>query len=301
MSGTAERRAARQRSTTGTATGAGSARPAGGGGSRGPRPSDPERPADRRALDPDRLAELEEERDHLLSSLRDLEAEHDAGDLDDHDYAELREGYTSRAAAVLRAIEQREAGLAAARGSGRSSRGRTAGIVLGVIVFAVLAGVLMASAAGRRTGSDSVTGDIRQTCRQGLLEAQELLNAAPVEALKKYDEVLDACPGNAEALTYKGWLFHLTSKSAEDPAQAEQLTAFALQNLDDAVVADPDFADARIFRAVVLRDLGRIADARADFAQVDPDSVPPFMTPLLQSLETSLEGPATTGTTGTTS
>ena len=40
-------------------------------------------------LDPDRLAELEEQRDHLLASLRDLEREHDAGDLDDHDYGEL--------------------------------------------------------------------------------------------------------------------------------------------------------------------------------------------------------------------
>ena len=37
-------------------------------------------------LDPDELALLEEERDHLLASIDDLEREHDAGDLDDEDY-----------------------------------------------------------------------------------------------------------------------------------------------------------------------------------------------------------------------
>jgi hypothetical protein len=47
---------------------------------------------------------LEEERDFLLRSLRDLEAEHDAGDIDDTDYATLKDDYTARAAAVLREL-----------------------------------------------------------------------------------------------------------------------------------------------------------------------------------------------------
>jgi hypothetical protein len=52
------------------------------------------------------LASLEDERDFLLSSLRDLEAEHDAGDIDDVDYETLRDDYTVRTAEVLRAIER---------------------------------------------------------------------------------------------------------------------------------------------------------------------------------------------------
>lgn len=51
------------------------------------------------------LDELNEQRDFLLCSLEDLEAERDAGDLDDADYQALRDSYTARAAAVLRAIE----------------------------------------------------------------------------------------------------------------------------------------------------------------------------------------------------
>ncbi len=52
------------------------------------------------------LAALEDERDFLLSSLRDLDAEHDAGDIDDVDYETLRDDYTVRTAEVLRAIER---------------------------------------------------------------------------------------------------------------------------------------------------------------------------------------------------
>jgi hypothetical protein len=52
------------------------------------------------------LSVLTEERDFLLSSLRDLDAEHDAGDIDDVDYQTLRDDYTARTAQVLRAMER---------------------------------------------------------------------------------------------------------------------------------------------------------------------------------------------------
>jgi hypothetical protein len=57
------------------------------------------------AVDAD-LAALGEERDFLLRSLRDLEAEHDAQDIDDVDYETLRDDYTARTALVLRALER---------------------------------------------------------------------------------------------------------------------------------------------------------------------------------------------------
>ena len=63
-------------------------------------------------MNPDRLAALEEERRFLLRSLADLEREHDAGDVDEDDYRELRDGYTARAAATLRSIESGRAALA---------------------------------------------------------------------------------------------------------------------------------------------------------------------------------------------
>ena len=66
-------------------------------------------------MDIEQRAALEEQRDFLLRSLEDLEREHAAGDVDEHDYR--RCGTTTRraAAAVLRA-------LAAGQRSGGSSR-----------------------------------------------------------------------------------------------------------------------------------------------------------------------------------
>ena len=64
-------------------------------------------------MDPDRLAELEEERRFLLGSIRDLEKEHEAGDVDEADFTALRDGYVARAAAVLREIEDGRSALPA--------------------------------------------------------------------------------------------------------------------------------------------------------------------------------------------
>ena len=61
------------------------------------------------SMNPDRLAELEEERQFLLRSLTDLEREFHAGDVDQHDYDVLRDGYTARAANVLRSIDDGKA------------------------------------------------------------------------------------------------------------------------------------------------------------------------------------------------
>ena len=54
------------------------------------------------------MSALHDERDFLLRSLDDLEAERAAGAIDDETYATLHADYTARAAAVLRAIERGE-------------------------------------------------------------------------------------------------------------------------------------------------------------------------------------------------
>ena len=87
-------------------------------------------------MNPDRLAELEEERRFLLRSLRDLEAEHDVGDVDDHDYETLRDGYTKRAATVLRSIDEGRAALPAAPARRWWRRLAVVGVVVAVGVAA---------------------------------------------------------------------------------------------------------------------------------------------------------------------
>jgi len=249
------------------------------------------RPASRRRpLDPDELAELEEERDHLARSLRDLDAELAAGDLSPEDHAALRDDYVVRTAAVLRAIEDRQALI---RGQRAQRPGRPRRVLVGaaVAVFAVGAGLLVARLAGTRTSGDSLTGDIRASTRQELAGCLELASASMrpaaaaagasgaaasdqlLDAVKCYSEVLTRSPGNAEALTYRGWLLVRTGNT--------QLQAQAASDLDAAVASDPTYPDARAFRAIVFYRLGQLDAARADLAVLDTLDTPPIIDSLL--------------------
>jgi len=102
------------------------------------RPARPDRPG----ADTDTLAELEEERAFLLRSLADLEAEHDAGDLDDADYQALKDGYTTRAASVLRALD---AGRAPGTLAPPRRWSRTLAVSAAVVALAVGLGFLVAA------------------------------------------------------------------------------------------------------------------------------------------------------------
>jgi tetratricopeptide (TPR) repeat protein len=202
----------------------------------------------RRGVDADELARLEEERDFLLGSLRDLELEREAGDIDEVDYVRLRDDYTTRAAAALRAIEQHATSQAVTVDDGRFRRKpRIAALVgAGVLTVAVLAGVLVARSAGERVANRPLTGAVPPTVAlDDLTRARQLFSERNyLGALKLYDIVLKREPNNVEALTYRGWLLF--------QASAAEFTDRALQSLDRAVAADPRFPDAHFFRGWVL-------------------------------------------------
>lgn len=240
---------------------------------------------------------LVEERDFLLGSLRDLEVEHDAGDVDDDDYRSLKDDYTARAAEVLRLLDRPAGrdGRAGRTSPPSRSRARLVAIAAGVVLGAVLAGVLVAQAAGRRTGADSVSGDANQSSRDLLQKAHDLdASGELLEAVKAYDAVLQQQPANAEALTYKGWMLYRASKSGQaDAATLAELRSRAQASFDEAVKADPGYGDVRIFRAVVLRDAGRPVEALAELDRVPPGQIPPFMQPLVDQLRGSAQTAAT--------
>ena len=182
----------------------------------------------RRQLDPDALAALEEERDFLLHSLSDLEREHDAGDVDDTDYAELKDDYTARAAGVLRAIDDRRA-LAASTGSARSW-GRTAGVLSIVAVLALGVGWFVFRDAGTRAPGQGLSGDARQDSANLILQAQTSTGQAQgalqegdaqkaldffEQAIKSYDEALKLSPSNVEAMTYRAWVLHTIAVNSD--------------------------------------------------------------------------------------
>jgi hypothetical protein len=194
--------------------------------------------------DPDRLAELEDERSFLLRSLDDLDREHDAGDIDDADYTTLRDGYTARAATVLRAIESQQAALPLKRPRHWKRIGLWSA---GLLVVAVLAGVFVAWASGDRLPGDSSSGDIAENVTSKLAEARALQASDLKGAIQRYDEVLKVEPDNPEALTYRGWLVTLVGSQAN----ATDLLQSGEQSLQRAMQVAPNYADPFCFEAIV--------------------------------------------------
>ncbi len=242
--------------------------------------------ARRALLDPDVLAGLEEQRDFLLRSLDDLEAERAAGDLDEADHTALADDYTARAAAVLRQIEDRRAAVAATRTPKR--RSRTLVLSAAVALVAVLAGVAVAQAAGRRDAGDNITGGIREAesperaVRAELIECGGTLGEQEVlAAVECYDAVLQEDPENPEALAYRGW--------ALVPTGDDRLVATGLDYLQQAVDADATYPDARVFRAITFSRQGRVDDALAELDVVYANDPPPAVTDLADPLREQLE------------
>jgi len=231
-----------------------------------------------RPLDPDALAALEEERRFLLRSLEDLEREHEAGDVDDADYETLKDDYTARAARTIRSIEAHHARAAAARPP-RSWR-RLAAVVAAVAAFAVVSGVLVAQAAGRRDAGDTATGDVRETTRSRLDAALALAQQGDYEgAIATYDEVLAEQPRNVEAMTYKGW-FQFQSGDGQ-----------GVVTLVEAAEIDPGYPATHAFLAVAFERLGRPDTARLELQRLDALDPPPFIVELTRPLRERLGVP----------
>ena len=242
----------------------------------------------RQSLDPDRLAALEEERDFLLGSLRDLEAEHEVGDVDEHDYEALKDDYTARAAVVLRAIESHQVEVSAARP--RRSPARRAAIAGAVALFAVLSGLLVAHWSGTRGTGDTITGGVRGDTRDQLLQARQAFAQNPpqyLQAIKLYDKVLQEDPANVEALSYRGWMYRLVSQQASGDQRTELQTQ-AHDSLAQALRTDPHDPTSLIFMAAVLDDLGQPTQALADLDAVPASEVPSVVTGLVSQLRSRL-------------
>jgi hypothetical protein len=138
---------------------------------------------DATTVDPDR-SRLEAERDFLLRSLDDLEAEHDAGGIDDASYQRLHDDYTARAAAAIRSL--RDGGdtrdVTATRDDADTTGSRRRIVMIAaVVVFALLAGAALASALGARLPgqtSSGNTGGKTTSSRALTLQRRQQLEAA---------------------------------------------------------------------------------------------------------------------------
>jgi tetratricopeptide (TPR) repeat protein len=233
------------------------------------------------------LTALEEQRDFLLRSLEDLEREHEAGDVDEQDYAALKDDYTARAAAVLRQLDE---GQAASAPPARRPAGRRLAVVVGVLLFAGLAGLLVAQASGRRDAGELSSGDVRRSVTEKLNEAGRLLREDPQAAVDLYDEVLVDQPANAEALAYRGWALYQFLGEPED----------GLTSLIDAATADREYPDAAAFLAVVFYRSGLIRQASNELDRLESLDPPPAMLDLTADIREQIDQILASASTTTT-
>jgi cytochrome c-type biogenesis protein CcmH/NrfG len=230
---------------------------------------------------------LEAERDVLLKSLDDLEVERADGNIDDESYRALHDDYTARAAAAIRALRD---GVDARPVPPPTSGRRRALVIGGVLGFAALAAFGLAAALGARlpgqtssgnTGPQTVRTERETSSRRTELEkaiaadpsdtASRLLLAPILEAdgdllgaLQRYDEVIALNPQNAVAHAESGRILYLTARQAST-AEAAALVDRSRARLDRAVELDPELADARLFRAIVLaNEYGDFVGAQSD-------------------------------------
>ncbi len=230
----------------------------------------------------------EEQREFLLRSLDDLEAERAAGNIDDETYQRLHDDYTARAAITVRAMRDgKHLDRDSADGAPQTRRHRVL-VVGGLVVFAIVAATTMAFALGARLPGGTVTGNSQVSSGASPAERQRTLEAAVAAkpddadvrlalarfqmgrrdltgALDTFRAAAGLDPTNAEPFAYSGWIIRLQGFPTE-----------ALQVLDKAVTVDPAYPDAHFFRGyVLLKDMKEPDRAIPEFQQylvAAPDS-----------------------------
>ena len=255
---------------------------------------------------------LDDEREFLLRSLDDLDAEHAEGNIDDVTYARLRDDYTARAARVLHQLDG-DVVEAEPKPAVRAARRVLTGTA--VVVFAVIVAIALAYGLGARLPGQTITGQQSTSRAQqsaaaaGLRRLRAAVKTTPddpaahlalaralmgaqdqPDALTEFSEAARLDPKNPEPFTYSAWLIRLQGF----PDQALQL-------LDKAIEVDPQYADARAFKGIILfRDKHDPEGAIAQFQRYlvrAPDS--PLAPRVRTLLAQAVEAGRTTSTTST--
>jgi hypothetical protein len=240
----------------------------------------------------------EERRVFLERSLADLEEEHDAGDLSDGDYTRLKADYERR----LAVLEGRARPAPAPAPPPRRPL-VTAGMVVGVAAFAVLAGVLMAQSAGRRGAGDNISGaDVNDTgastAGAGTTVPDALgrcFDLQGSDASDCYIAYTRAHPDDPDGFVYFG-LFAVNQGLAND---SPELLSGGETFLRRALEIDPGHLAARANLAVLLERTDRDEEARDELAALEGVELPADVQQLVDFVRANL-APSGSGAGSTT-
>lgn len=235
---------------------------------------------------------IEEEKRFLFESLADLEREHAAGDVDEHDYVALKDSYTARAARLIAELD------ATSDEKSRTRRPRNIVWAVSVLVLAVVSGVLVANNSGERRTGQVMTGTVDDGSVSSLLVQARSMGMSDIPAvLDLYSRVLAIEPDNIEALTYFGWYSVLSATQESDQARAAERLESGLVLMRQATIADSTYPDAHCFLGITF--FRFLDDPQAAEPEIDAclESNPPAeVATLVEGLAAQVDE-AITGTT----
>ena len=238
---------------------------------------------------------LIDQRKFLLQSLRDLDAEFEAGDLDLDDYNSLRSDYVARTAQVIRELESPEPTSSIRENTKSTKRARQTMVTLFlVLIVATGAGWLVAHQSGQRLSGQSLSGGIEDSTASLLSRARATNFVDPQAAIELYSQVLGLDPDNVEALTYRAWLLAPIARGAG--SEIKQLAFLsASSDLEKAIKLDANYPDAHCFLGIVrFRLAGDAIGSREQLticeSQNPPAEVKSFVDSIIAEVDAAIAG-----------
>ena len=241
------------------------------------------------------IESLVDQRKFLLQSLRDLDDEFKAGDLDLDDYNSLRSDYVARTAQVIKEIESPEPTSSTSDTIQSAGRFRQTIItLLVVLIVATGAGWLVARQSGQRLSGQSLSGGIEDSTASLLSRARATNFVDPQAAIELYSQVLGLDPDNVEALTYRAWLLALIARGAGN--EIKQLAFLsASSDLERAIKIDASYPDAHCFLGIIrFRLVGDAVGSREQLticeSQNPPAEVKSFVESIIAEVDAAIAG-----------
>jgi tetratricopeptide (TPR) repeat protein len=220
---------------------------------------------------------LEAERDFLLRSLDDLDAEREVGNVDDDTYQTLHDDYTARAATIIRSLDAgTDLTVPDRPPASTAARVLTVG---GILVFAVVAAFALTHAVGQRRPGQTITGNgqvASGTSTTGVGDGKALAadvkrepnsyaahiayaryliqNNDYADAVHEYGAAARIDPAQPEPPTYAGWAGALLAEQIKDAQARAPLLAASLERINEVIASSPKYPDAYALRGVILFD-----------------------------------------------
>ncbi len=249
-----------------------------------------------------RRTELESEREFLLRSLEDLEAELAEGGIDGDTYASLHSDYTARAANVIRAL---------GGGDDRQLKappipaGKRWFAIVAILVFMGASVFMLAKSSGTRAPGETLSGnDTTDTYDAHMRRAARFVSVS--DSRSAFEEFQKALKLDANRPEVHVELAKLLIAQAQAGESTPKLIEAARVSLDRAIEIDSTYADAFAFQGVLLARLqDRPADAKPfldEYLRLAPNGpyAPMARSVLGSSVDPSPTSSPTTVTSSTT-